>query len=293
MEWGVRRFCRSDFRIYDEGMTAVFEKSLVPRFFALIPCAGQGSRAVAGSSAGGSAQILPKQYQPIAGLPMVQHTLNAFAQVARIQLSLVVVAPGDLFFSSLGDAGYRVLPCGGTTRAASVLNGLVQLAGSGAAPDDWVLVHDAARCLVTPDLINSLIDNCQSDPVGGLLAQPLPDTLKQGQDGRVLGTLDRSDKWLAQTPQMFRFGALMQALKMALTLGDTVTDEASAMEALGLSPRLVRGSAHNFKVTYPEDFVLAEALIKSRKKPPARKAAVAKKTALGASPVQSPSHEPF
>jgi len=260
-------------------MTAVFEKSLVPRFFALIPCAGLGSRAVAGSSAGESAQMLPKQYQPIAGLPMVQHTLNAFAQVARIQSSLVVVAPGDLFFSSLGDAGYQVMPCGGATRAASVLNGLIQLAGRGAAPDDWVLVHDAARCLVTTDLINSLIDSCQSDPVGGLLAQPLPDTLKQGQDGRVRGTLDRTDKWLAQTPQMFRLGALMQALKMAQNLGDSITDEASAMEAFGLSPRLVRGSAHNFKVTYPEDFMLAEALIKSRKKSPARKAAVAKRSA--------------
>jgi 2-C-methyl-D-erythritol 4-phosphate cytidylyltransferase len=245
-------------------MTAVFEKSLIPRFFALIPCAGQGSRAVAGSSAGESGQMLPKQYQPIAGLPMVQHTLNAFTQVARIQLSLVVVAPGDLFFNLLGDEGYQAMPCGGATRAVSVLNGLIQLAGRGAAPDDWVLVHDAARCLVTPDLINSLIDSCQSDPVGGLLAQPLSDTLKQGQDGRVLGTLDRTDKWLAQTPQMFRLGALIQALKMAQNLGDSVTDEASAMEVFGLSPRLVRGSAHNFKVTYPEDFVLAEALIKSR-----------------------------
>ena len=156
-----------------------------------------------------------------------------------------------------------------------------------------MLVHDAARCLITPDLINSLIDSCQSDPVGGLLAQPLPDTLKQGQDGRVMATLDRSGKWLAQTPQMFRLGALTQALKMAQTLGDTMTDEASAMEAFGLSPRLVRGSAHNFKVTYPEDFVLAEALITSRKKPPARKAAAAaKKPAKAANPDQASSHEP-
>ena len=274
-------------------MAAAFEKSLVPRFFALIPCAGQGSRAVLGPSAGEPAQILPKQYQPIAGLPMVQHTLNAFAQVARIQSCLVVVAPGDLFFSAQADAGYRVLPCGGGSRAASVLNGLEQLAGSGGEPDDWVLVHDAARCLITPALINSLIDICQSDPVGGLLAQPLPDTLKQGQDGRVLSTLDRSGKWLAQTPQMFRLGALTQALKMAQNLGDTVTDEASAMEAFGLSPRLVRGSAHNFKVTWPEDFVLAEALIKSRKKPAARKAAAAKKSAKAANPDQTLSHEPL
>lgn len=274
-------------------MVAVFEKSLVPRFFALIPCAGHGSRAVAGLPAGAPAPTLAKQYLPIAGLPMVLHTLQAFAAVDRIDSCLVVVAPGDLFFSAQVDAGYRVMPCGGASRAASVLNGLEQLAGSGAAPDDWVLVHDAARCLITPDLVNTLIDACQSDPVGGLLAQPLPDTLKQGEDGRVLGTLDRSGKWLAQTPQMFRLGALTQALKMAQTLGDAVTDEASAMEALGLSPRLVRGSAHNFKVTWPEDFVLAEALIKSRKKPPARRAAAARKTAKAGNPDQASPHEPL
>ena len=237
--------------------------------------------------------LLPKQYQSIAGQPMVQHTLQAFAAVVRIDSCLVVVAPGDLFFNGQTDAAYQIAPCGGSSRAASVLNGLERLAGDGALPDDWVLVHDAARCLITPDLINSLIDSCQSDPVGGLLAQPLPDTLKQGQDGRVLATLDRSGKWLAQTPQMFRLGALTQALKMAQTLGDTMTDEASAMEAFGLSPRLVRGSAHNFKVTYPEDFVLAEALITSRKKPPVRKAAAAaKKPAKAEAPDQATSHEP-
>lgn len=274
-------------------MTAVFEKSLVPRFFALIPCAGQGSRAVAEPLAGKPGALLPKQYQPIAGQPMVQHTLQAFAAVVRIDSCLVVVAPGDLFFNGKTDAAYQIAPCGGPSRAASVLNGLERLAGDGALPDDWVLVHDAARCLITPDLIDSLIDSCQSDPVGGLLAQPLPDTLKQGQDGRVLATLDRSGKWLAQTPQMFRLGALTQALKMAQTLGDTMTDEASAMEAFGLCPRLVRGSAHNFKVTYPEDFVLAEALITSRKKPPARKAAAAaKKPAKAVDPDQASSHEP-
>ena len=219
---------------------------------------------------------------------MVQHTLQAFAAVGRINSCVVVVAPGDVFFSGQTDAAFQVLPCGGASRAASVLNGLEQLAGSGAAPDDWVLVHDAARCLITPELINSLIDSCQSDPVGGLLAQPLPDTLKQGEDGRVLATLDRTGKWLAQTPQMFRLGALTQALRMAQTLGDTMTDEASAMEAFGLSPRLVRGSAHNFKVTWPEDFALAEALIKSRQKPPVRKTSAAKKPAKTAVPDQAP-----
>jgi 2-C-methyl-D-erythritol 4-phosphate cytidylyltransferase len=249
-------------------MTTNIAKSLIPRFFALIPCAGNGSRALTGGG-------LPKQYQVIAGAPMVQHTLQAFAGVTRIESCLVVTAPGDDFFTQAGGA-FDVAGCGGATRAASVLNGLTELARSGAEPDDWVLVHDAARCLITPELINTLLDACHSDPVGGLLAQPLPDTLKQGRDDRVLATVDRSDKWLAQTPQMFRLGALTQALKMAETLGETVTDEASAMEASGLQPKLVRGSAHNFKVTYPEDFVLAEALIKSRTKPRARKPAAPK-----------------
>jgi 2-C-methyl-D-erythritol 4-phosphate cytidylyltransferase len=176
--------------------------------------------------------------------------------------------------------GVEVASCGGDSRAASVLNGLGQLAIAGAEADDWVLVHDAARCLITAALVDQLIDACHSDPVGGLLAHPVPDTLKQGQDGRVFATIGRGDKWLAQTPQMFRLGALTQALKMAAALGEPVTDEASAMEAAGLPPKLVRGSAHNFKVTYPEDFVLAEALIKSRTpaKPRARKAAATKAT---------------
>lgn len=252
-------------------------KSLIPRFFGLIPCAGQGTRAIAGSAQDAA---LPKQYQSIAGVPMVMHTLKAFAQVSRIASCLVVVAPGDDLLAGQVSAGVEVAACGGDSRAASVLNGLSQLAIAGAEADDWVLVHDAARCLITPALVDQLIDACRSDPVGGLLAHPVPDTLKQGQEGRVLATVGREDKWLAQTPQMFRLGALTQALKMAVTLGEAVTDEASAMEAAGLSPKLVRGSAHNFKVTYPEDFVLAEALIKSRTtpKPRARKAAATKAT---------------
>ena len=260
-------------------MTPPAPKSLIPRFFALIPCAGQGTRAVV---AGAQDASLPKQYQPIAGAPMVMHTLQAFAAVPRIASCLVVVTPGDFFLQEQVPAGVDVASCGGDSRAASVLGGLEQLAAGGAEADDWVLVHDAARCLITPALIERQIDACHNDPVGGLLAQPVPDTLKQGQDGRVLATVSRDEKWLAQTPQMFRLGALTQSLRLALTLGEAVTDEASAMEAAGLSPQLVRGSAHNFKVTWPEDFVLAEALIKSRTPVPpwARKAAPKSVSAL-------------
>ena len=136
----------------------------------------------------------------------------------------------------------------------------------GATAHDWVLVHDAARCLITPVQINALIDACLPDEVGGLLALPLPDTLKSaGPTGRVAATIDRADKWLAQTPQMFRAGLLHDALEARAAQNfDGITDEASAIEAAGLRPLLVPGSAQNFKVTYPQDFALAEAIFWQR-----------------------------
>jgi 2-C-methyl-D-erythritol 4-phosphate cytidylyltransferase len=230
-------------------------KPLIPRFFALIPCAGVGSRAIAAGS-----PDTPKQYQMVAGQPMVMHTLAAFASVPRIADVLVVVAVGDDFFER-HSATCVVSDCGGSSRAASVASGLHDLFEQGAKADDWVLVHDAARCLVTPAQINALIDACQFDAVGGLLAHKLADTLKAESQGRVAATVPRADKWLAQTPQMFRIGMLSKALASA---GAEVTDESSAIEALGLQPQLVPGSAQNFKVTYPEDFALAEAILQSR-----------------------------
>jgi 2-C-methyl-D-erythritol 4-phosphate cytidylyltransferase len=232
-----------------------------PRLWALVPCAGTGSRA-------GTAK--PKQYESVAGQPLVKHTLHAFARVSALAGTLVVVAPDDELFTPLvsGSAtlGATVLVanCGDSTRAGSVFNGLNHLVSLGAGADDWVLVHDAARCLVTPAQIQALIDACLTDDVGGLLAHKLPDTLKSEVQGRVASTIDRSDKWLAQTPQMFRIGPLMAAMNVAQRAGFAVTDEASAMEAIGLAPRLVPGSAQNFKVTYPEDFALAEAVLHAR-----------------------------
>ncbi|MES2941888.1 MAG: 2-C-methyl-D-erythritol 4-phosphate cytidylyltransferase [Pseudomonadota bacterium] len=245
-------------------MTTAHEKSPpadgLSRVFALIPCAGYGSRA-------GTA--FPKQYQPLLGQAMVAHTLTAFQALGKELAGLwVVISPDDDAFlqacPEFGRTGEVLLPEGGATRAASVLNGLQAMlshTSDRANVTDWVLVHDAARCLITPAQITSLINACQRDEVGGLLAQKLPDTLKSGADGRVACTIDRSDKWLAQTPQMFRIGALIKALQVA---GDAVTDESSAMEAAGLAPKLVMGSAQNFKVTYPEDFALAEAILASR-----------------------------
>jgi 2-C-methyl-D-erythritol 4-phosphate cytidylyltransferase len=222
-----------------------------PRFYALVPCAGTGSRA--GTNG-------PKQYERIAGHPMVWHTLAAFGAVRRIARTVVVVAPGDGFFER-NHTSALVVPCGGPTRAASVANGLYELKRVGATEHDWVLVHDAARCLITPALIDALIDACVHDEVGGLLAHKLPDTLKREEGGRSVQTLEREDKWLAQTPQMFRIGMLMQALERS---GGQVTDEAAAIEALGHRPLLVPGGAQNFKVTYPDDFALAEAVLKGR-----------------------------
>ena len=226
------------------------------RFFSVIPCAGFGSRA-------GTAT--PKQYQSIAGLPVVVHTLQAFAGVTRLAKGILVVAPDDVHMDGVLAAHpqplFTLSRTGGATRAESVLAGLHELVAQGANEADWVLVHDAARCLVTSEQINALIDACQNDAVGGLLAHKLADTLKVEVNGRVDQTVDRADKWLAQTPQMFRIGVLLRALEQ---VGSAVTDEASAIEAVGLHPLLVPGDAQNFKVTYPEDFALASAILNSR-----------------------------
>ena len=190
----------------------------------------------------------------------MQHTLAALQAVRRIHLCLVVTAPGD---KTMADpkAWYKAFDGGGGTRAQTVRNGLARLRHLGMRPGDWVLVHDAARCLVTPALVDSLIDACLNELVGGLLAIPLADTLKRADGERVSRTLRRESKWLAQTPQMFRASMLEVALRKA---GDQVTDESSAIEMLGHAPLLVQGSARNFKVTYPEDFAMAEAMLRSR-----------------------------
>jgi len=237
-----------------------------PRLFALVPCAGSGSRA---------GSLSPKQYAPLAGRPLVAHTLAALAQVPRLAATLVVLAPDDDQFEEFnpGFTGPQawLARCGGASRADTVANGLVDLQRRGAKPQDWVLVHDAARCLVRPEWIDRLIDACIDDEVGGLLALPLADTLKAEACGRVDATIDRQGKWAAQTPQMFRLGLLASALHSA---GAAVTDEASAVEALGQHPKLVRGELENLKVTWPGDFALAERLLASARPGPELRAMV-------------------
>lgn len=229
-----------------------------PLFHALIPCAGTGSRA-------GTAQ--PKQYQWVAGQPMVMHTVQALAQVQQLHTGWLIVSPQDPYEwpTHKWPERFQRVACGGDSRAESVFNGLQAMLAAGLSGQDWVLVHDAARCLVSPESVNHLIDTCQHDPVGGLLALPLPDTLKSEVGGRVVATLPRANKWLAQTPQMFRLQTLHDALAQVAGGGfEGITDEASAIERLGLQPRLVAGTAQNFKVTYPADFALAEAILAAR-----------------------------
>jgi 2-C-methyl-D-erythritol 4-phosphate cytidylyltransferase len=227
--------------------------SKTARLYALVPSAGVGGR---------SGAVGPKQYALLAGQALVAHTLSALADVPRLNQTLVVLSPEDREFErhAPGYTGW-VARCGGVTRALTVANGLDELLGRGALPEDWVLVHDAARCLVRAEWIDRLIDACIDDAVGGLLALPLADTLKAERDGRVAATIDRASKWQAQTPQMFRIGLLREALAQA---GAAVTDEASAIEAMGHAPRLVPGALENFKVTYPADFELAARLLRTR-----------------------------
>lgn len=221
-----------------------------PRYFALIPAAGVGAR---------MGSVIPKQYGQIAGKSLLQYVMETFAATPEIEHVYVVVSPDDAYIASLPAVPRTtILFCGGATRQASVTNGLAAMAAE-VKPQDWVLVHDAARPGLTVDLIVRLIAAVSNDPVGGLLALPVADTIKRSNtEGRALETVPRDRLWAAQTPQMFRHAALLEALRKVTE----ITDEASAFEALGLQPRLVEGSARNFKVTRPEDMLLAERYLK-------------------------------
>jgi 2-C-methyl-D-erythritol 4-phosphate cytidylyltransferase len=199
---------------------------------------------------------------------MLWHAVRAVC-VPPVQKVFVVLAPGDACFAQEDWSAFagRLEPlfCGGQSRRESVYNGLVASRDEWSA-DDWMLVHDAARpCLASQDM-EALIAECNTDEIGGILALPVADTVKKaGRDDsgrqRVLSTEDRSQLWLAQTPQMFRAGLLMQALQRAR---GAVTDEASAVEQMGLKPRLVAGSRENIKVTWPEDLAIAESILRRR-----------------------------
>lgn len=234
------------------------------RRYALVPAAGGGAR---------SGQALPKQYQAILGRPVLAHTLDRLAQSLALDGVFVAVAPDDARYASAigARAGVEPLPCGGATRATTVSNALAMLATRCGA-DDWILVHDAARPCVPVETLRGLVETLENDPVGGLTAVPVADTLKR-TDGdaepRVARTEPRDALWQAQTPQMFRFGILARAYRQPGAAD--ATDDALVVERLAATgacrmPRLVAGSRANLKITWPEDFGLAAAILAAQAK---------------------------
>jgi 2-C-methyl-D-erythritol 4-phosphate cytidylyltransferase len=228
----------------------------MPRHYAIVPAAGSGSRF-------GSEK--PKQYLDLLGRPLIFHTLKALTACPDIERVWVVLAPDDPWWprfdwSELGPK-LETVRCGGATRAESVSNGL-RAAAMVAADDDWILVHDAARPCLSAAMLDALFTELADDPVGGILAVPVADTIKRADaEQRVASTESRDGLWQAQTPQMFRYGELEKSLKNEMA----VTDEAGAIEAMGLKPKLVRGDATNLKVTWPADLALAAMILRARK----------------------------
>jgi 2-C-methyl-D-erythritol 4-phosphate cytidylyltransferase len=223
-------------------------------FYAVVPAAGVGKRVAADK---------PKQYIRIAGLSIIEHTLTRLLQANVFTEIVVAVSAEDDYWQALpifNDEKIRVVE-GGKERSDSVLAALKTLAVN---DDDWVLVHDVARPCIKSETIHALINTLKDDAVGGILALPLSDTVKQVAENNgiekncIERTLDRSQLWGAQTPQMFRYQLLVQGLEHGLAKGLAVTDEASAIELLGLTPKVVEGLASNIKVTRPEDIKLAE-----------------------------------
>jgi len=229
------------------------------RHFLVLPAAGSGQRMQAD---------LPKQYLSVLGKPLLQHTLERLAEIPCFDRIIVALAPGDPYWSQLTEAlppsimDRLQVVHGGAERCLSVLNALYCIDQVDA--DDWVLVHDAVRPCLHPEDVSRLLLELQQEQAGGLLAVPVRETLKQADgQGLVACTVDRKGLWQACTPQMFRYGVLREALEQAVASGNLVTDEAAAVEALGLPVRLVPGRADNLKVTWPEDLPLVAALLQT------------------------------
>ncbi|MBP9743186.1 MAG: 2-C-methyl-D-erythritol 4-phosphate cytidylyltransferase [Burkholderiales bacterium] len=212
----------------------------------LISCAGNGSRF--GSD-------IPKQYTKIGAKTVLLHTLEVFIGMSEINQIIIVVNPNDQYISDYADISPKITiaKVGGVRRIDSVLNGLKQLK---CLDNDWILVHDAVRCCITPFLVRNLINQLINDPVGGILAVPVTDTVKLGNNGRIINTIERNQVYLAQTPQMFRYGVLLAALTNPGL--DHITDDASCVEQLGKIVHLVEGSYQNIKITHPHDIKLAK-----------------------------------
>lgn len=230
-------------------------KNSETKIWGIVPAAGVGERMAAD---------VPKQYLLLDGKPVLQHVIEKLIHHSQIEKIVVALHPDDQHWQTLPIANNPklIIVQGGAVRAESVHNALQALKIIAHA-DDWVLVHDAVRPCIQTESIDSLIDNIMEHPVGGLLGVSICDTLKHVDDNnQVKKTLPREQVWQAQTPQMFRFSLLEEALEKAQVAGYAVTDEASAVEQLGHAPLMVTGDSRNIKVTFPGDIHIAEQFLK-------------------------------
>lgn len=232
------------------------ESSQAPAYWIVVPAAGVGAR---------MGTECPKQYLPLVGKTVVEHTLERLLTLPDIAGIYLVLGTGDTHWNDLPLAHnsriHRV--AGGAERCDSVLNALEQLQDK-ASPNDWVLVHDAARPCIHTQSILHLIEQVKNHPVGGILGVPVSDTLKQVSDSVIDSTVDRRLLWQAQTPQMFRLGLLGDCLRRGLAEGKLITDESSALESYGYQPLMVQGRSDNIKITRPEDLVIAAMLLQQQ-----------------------------
>lgn len=232
-----------------------------PQYFLVLPAAGSGRR---------MRRDAPKQYLEIAGKTLLQHSLERLGSLPEVTRIAVALAAGDTAWANVAQrlppelTGKLLTATGGTARMQSVSNALAALRPF-AADDDWVLVHDAVRPCVHPADVRKLIQELATEEAGGLLAVPVRETLKESDGGQhVVRTIDRSRIWQAATPQMFRFAVLERAMQQVAVRKRTATDEAAAVEELGLPVRLVAGRADNLKVTYPDDLLLAAVVLEAQ-----------------------------
>ena len=223
------------------------------RIWAVIPAAGVGKR---------YSSDIPKQYLPLSGIPVLLHSINKLVKLDEIEEILVVLNPEDTFWEKLNFSHPKVKAIhGGLQRCNSVNSALEELSGR-AKKGDWVLVHDAVRPCISDSDLKKITSIVNDEEVGGLLAFPILDTIKEvGENLDVQKTIPRGNLWSAMTPQIFRYEVLKQALEAAIMAGESVTDEASAIEAIGLTPRIIQGEKTNIKITHPSDMVLAESII--------------------------------
>ncbi len=226
------------------------EAKITPVFWIIIPAAGIGSRMCADR---------PKQYLSLAGQTVIEHTLNKLLEHPRVEALYVGLSPLDEYWKTLPlSTNVNIFTYqGGEERVNTVLNGLYEISGK-AKPDDWVLVHDVARPCISLEDIDRLIEQLEESNTGGILGVPVTDTVKKVDKGQIVSTIDRTTLWRAYTPQMFRYQILRDALDNGLRKGLMITDEASAVEAEGLSLEMIEGSVENIKITQPGDIELAE-----------------------------------